>query len=227
VLETASWIKAEELEAFFGQHAMFAFTLILASLVVASISLRYLLHQVKEGLRRFTSRFQSAPVTRRMNSKLHYIAGPNDVTVTRDGDWARIEYKEEGIPASHLEIGPEIAGMSHGEILEAYNEFLRNDAKLATKRKHVAIEVPLGAEQIEYFAQCDQWVPRGGVLRCLIEDDEHGQIVVKIDQQELRLKQFGKLLATYAGWAMRIEFMPGDEVHRRPALEVREHLPEE
>jgi hypothetical protein len=179
------------------------------------------------GLRRFTSRFQSPPVTLSMNSKIHYIASPNDVTITRNGDFARIEYKEEGIAATHLEIGPEIAGMSNGEILEAYNECLRNDAKLATERKHVAIEVPLGAAQIEYFARCDQWVPRGGVLRCLIQDDGHGQLIVKIDEQALPLKQFGKLLATYPGWGMRIEFVPEDEVHRRPVIEVREPMPEE
>jgi hypothetical protein len=116
--------------------------------------------------------------------------------------------------------------MSNGEILEAFNESLRIDAKLAAERKHVAFEVPLGAAQIEYFARCDQWVPRGGVLRCLVEDDQHGQVIVKIDEQELRLKQFGKLLATHTGWGMRIEFMPEDEVHRRPVLEVREHMPE-
>jgi hypothetical protein len=97
-----------------------------------------------------------------MKSKIHYIASPNDVTITRDGDCARIEYKEEGIPATHLEVGPEIAGMSDGEILEAYNECLRNDARLATERNHVAFEMPLGTAQIEYFSQCDQWVPRQG-----------------------------------------------------------------
>jgi hypothetical protein len=73
----------------------------------------------------------------------------------------------------------------------------------------------------------DQWVPRGGVLRCLIQDDEHGQVVVQIDEQALPSKQFGKLLATYAGWGMRIEFVPEDEVHRRPVIEVREPIPEE
>ena len=68
----------------------------------------------------------------------------------------------------------------------------------------------------------DQWVPRGGVLRCLIRYDEHGQLVVQIDEQKLRLKQFGKLLTAYEGWGMRIEFVPADEVHRRPVYEVRE-----
>ena len=173
------------------------------------------------GLRRFTSGFRS-PLTRSTNGKIHYIASPNDVTITRDGNCARIEYKDEGIPATHLEIGPEIAGMSNGEILEAYNECLRNDAKLAAARKHVAFEVPLGAAQIEYFARCDQWVPRGHVLRCLIQDDEHGQLVVKVDEQVLRLRQFGKLLTAYEGWGMRIEFVPEEEVYRRPVLEVRE-----
>jgi len=98
---------------------------------------------------------------------------------------------------------------------------------MATEYKHVAFEVPLGSAQIEYFVRGDQWVPRGGVLRCLIRDDEHGQLVIDIDEQELRLKQFGKLLTTYAGWGMRVEFVPEDEVHRRPAHEVREPKPEE
>jgi hypothetical protein len=30
------------------------------------------------------------------------------------------------------------------------------------------------------------------------------------------------MLTTYSGWGMRIEFVPEDEVHRRPVLEVRE-----
>jgi hypothetical protein len=65
------------------------------------------------------------------------------------------------------------------------------------------------------------------VLRCLIHDDEEHQLVVEIDEQELRLEQFGKLLTTYAGWGMRIEFVREDEVHRRPVHEVREPKPEE
>jgi len=30
------------------------------------------------------------------------------------------------------------------------------------------------------------------------------------------------MLTTYSGWGMRIEFVPEDELHRRPAHEVRE-----
>src|SRR5437016_1178150 len=100
-------------------------------------------------------------------------------------------------------------------------------AKLAAEYKHVAVEVPLGSPQIEYHNRSDQWTPRGSVLRCLVQDDENAQLVVAIDDHELSLEQFGRLLTTYAGWGMRIEFVPEDEVHRRSAHEVREPKSEE
>ena len=39
---------------------------------------------------------------------------------------------------------------------------------------------------------------------------------------ELSWQEFGRLICTYAGWGMRIEFVPENETHRRPTLEVRE-----
>jgi cytochrome c-type biogenesis protein CcsB len=73
-----------------------------------------------------------------------------------------------GISVTDLEIGPEIVQMSDSDIVGVHNERLRNDVKQATQYKHVVFEVPLGSAQIEYFARCDQWVPRSCVLRCLI-----------------------------------------------------------
>jgi hypothetical protein len=162
-----------------------------------------------------------------MKRKERYIARLDEVKIIREGDYAFIEYKEEGVPTTGLQIGPQIAGMSDEEIVELHNETLRAQAKRAAEYKHVAVEVPLGSAQIEHHAQTDQWVPRGGVLRCLIHDHELDQLVVEIDEQKLSLEQFGKLLTTYAGRAMRIEFVPEDEVHRRPAREVREPGPED
>jgi hypothetical protein len=164
---------------------------------------------------------QCVDVAGSMKRKERYIARLDEVTIIREGAYAFIEYKEEGIPRTGLQIGPEIAGMSDGEIVELHNERLRAQAKGAAEYKHVAVEVPLGSAQIEYVARCDQWVPRGSVLRCLIRDEDL-QLVVDVDNAELHLEQFGKLLTTYAGWGMRIEFVPEDEVHRRPVLEVRE-----
>jgi hypothetical protein len=156
-----------------------------------------------------------------MKRKDRYIARLDEVKITREGDYAFIEYKEEGVPGTGLQIGPQIAGMSDEEIFELHNETLRAQAKRAAEYKHVAVEVPLGSAQIEYHARSDQWIPRGSVLRCLIRDNDL-QLVVDVDEQELQLEQFGKLLTTYAGWGMRIEFVPEDEVHRRPVLEMRE-----
>jgi hypothetical protein len=177
---------------------------------------------IRSGLTRSKWWFRRPLILPIAKPRVHYIAALDEVTVTRDGEFARIEYKEGDIADALLEIGPEIVEMSDSEIVELHNEVLRDKAAQASEYKQVAIEMPLGSVQIEYFARCDQWVPRGSVLRCLVEHDEHGQVIVKIDEQELRLKQFGKLLTTYGGWGMRIEFVPQEEVHRRPVVEVRE-----
>lgn len=161
-----------------------------------------------------------------MKRKQRYIARPDEVNITREGDVAIIKYEETGVPTTHLTIGPEIAELSDEGILELFNDSLRAQAQLAAEYKHVAVEVPLGSPQIKYVAGCDQWVPRGNVLRCLIGDDENGRAVLEIDDHELSMEEFGKLLVTYAGWGMRIEFVPDDQLHRRPAHEVREPKPE-
>ena len=166
--------------------------------------------------------FHGSIAPRTMNGKVRYIARLPEVIVTRDGDFARIEYKDGDIAATLLEIGPEIRQKSDSEIVELHNEGLRDKASAISENRQVAVEVPLGSAQIEYFARCDQWVPRGSVLRCLIRDDLHGQLLIRVDERDLRFKQFGKLLTTYEGWGMRIEFVPLEEVHRRPVVEVRE-----
>jgi hypothetical protein len=177
---------------------------------------------LQSGLRRLIWWLNGPMTLRTMKGKVRYIARLPEVIVTRDGDFARIEYKEGDIAASLLKIGPEIREMSDSEIVELHNETLRDKARRASEYKQVAVEMPLGSAQIEYFARCDQWVPRGTVLRCLIRDSLQGQLQIRVDEQDLRLKQFGKLLSTYEGWGMRIEFVPQEEVHRRPVVEVRE-----
>jgi hypothetical protein len=179
-------------------------------------------HAIRSALKRSQWWFQRSLLLASAKPKVRYIAASDEVTVIRDGECARIEYKEAGIAVTNLEIGPEIAEMSDSAIVEVHNQGLRNNAKQAAESKHVVYEVPLGSAQIEYFARCDQWVPKSSVLRCQIQVDEHGQIIVKIDERRLRLKQFGKLLASHGGWGMRIEFVHTDEVHHRPALQVRQ-----
>ena len=131
-----------------------------------------------------------------------YIARLEEVSITRDGDAAIIEYREPDIPTTHLRIGSEIAWISDEAILKIFNETLRAQAKLAAEYKHVAIEVPIGSRQIDYNERCHQWASRGGVLRCVVGDDEEGQVVVGIDNNELSLQEFGRMLTTYAGLSL-------------------------
>ncbi len=61
----------------------------------------------------------------------------------------------------------------------------------------------------------NKWAPRGGVLRCYFEDGggEDGLLpLIHIDDQEFSWDEFGRILCTYAGWRMRIVFVPDDEL---------------
>jgi hypothetical protein len=46
-------------------------------------------------------------------------------------------------------------------------------------------------------------------------------IAIYIDDEEYSLREFGEMLGTYAGWGMRVVFVPEDEVHDEPVIEVR------
>jgi hypothetical protein len=148
----------------------------------------------------------------------------DEVTITRDTTSAHIKYKDAAYGETFLTIGPGIADLTDQEIVDLYNDTLRSQAELARNFKYVAVEPPLGSPQITYHPSSDQWTPRGGVLRCLIEDGAQGrrEPVITIDDKELSWAEFGTMLCTYAGWGMRIEFTPDDAIHRRPTLEVRE-----
>ena len=69
------------------------------------------------------------------------------------------------------------------------------------------------------------WSPRGGVLRCVIEDGggEDGTLpVIYMDDQEFSWEEFGRLLCAYAGWGVRLVFVPNDELERTPKIVFRE-----
>ncbi len=156
-----------------------------------------------------------------MKRKTRYIARLDEVTITREGENAIIAYHESGVPTTHMTIGPEITELTDQDILDLHNNHLRAVAKRAAEYQHVVVEVPLGSPQVQYHEDSDQWIPRGSVLRCALHDEDN-LAVVEVDDHEFTMEEFGRLLVTYAGWGMRIEFVPEDEIHRRPKLEVRE-----
>jgi hypothetical protein len=161
--------------------------------------------------------------------KFHVIS-IDEVKITREnGDTAVFEYKDPSMGGGmSLKIGQEINTMNDLEILEAHNDVCRKIQHLSDTYEHVAIEIPYGKPQIKYSEQCRQWTARGDVLRCYIDEaeapDEEGDPapVIEIDDKRLTLKEFGRLLTTYAGWGMRVIMVPDNRLLESPEIRVQE-----
>jgi hypothetical protein len=155
--------------------------------------------------------------------KRPHVASLDEVRITREGDSAVIEFADPTISTTHLVLGAEVARMTEQEILDRFNDCIRAEERLAADHEHVAVEIPPGKPQIAYFQAGYQWTPRGDVLRCVIDDGgPDREPIIYIDDRELSWTEFGRLLTTYAGWGMRIVFVPDDELHEQPRIEVRE-----
>jgi hypothetical protein len=158
--------------------------------------------------------------------KRPFVASPEEVRITRNGDDAIIEYADNQIATTHLKMGAErLAAMSDADVLAFWNEHLRANQELRNSHDYVATEIPVGKPQVEYFEPGDQWVTRGHVLRCQIVTDaavpvELDEPVVAIDGRDFSVVEFIKLLGGYGGWGMRIVFVPEDELHKRPKIRI-------
>jgi hypothetical protein len=149
-------------------------------------------------------------------------ASLDEVRISREGDTAIIENADPAVSTAHLRVGPQLGAMSDAAVLDLFNATIEAQEILGAEHDGSLTEIPPGQPQIRYMEDADQWVPRGNVLRCHIEDDEAGELVVYIDDQALSLREFGRLLTTHAGWGMRIAFVAEDRVDQEPEIAVRE-----
>ncbi len=154
------------------------------------------------------------------------VASTDEVRITRRGDVAVIEYADAKVPTARFTIGAErMAQLTDSEILEIWNEGVEAALEHRAAIEYVATEIPAGRPQIERKAKSGEWVPRGTVLRCLLEghaDGEDDKSFVKIDDKQLSLKQFANLLKIFEGWGMRIEFVPANKLTRRPRHRIED-----
>lgn len=158
-----------------------------------------------------------------MRMKRPHLASLDQVRITREGDAAVIEYADPTVATTHFTLGTDVHAMTDQEILDRFNEYIQARDQAMAEYEHIAVEIPPGRPQIEYFARGDQWTPRGDVLRCVISDGgPDNEPIIYIDDQELSWDEFGRLLTTHAGWGMRVTFVPDDRVHENPEIEVRE-----
>ena len=160
-----------------------------------------------------------------MRIKKPRIARLDQVTISRSAEDAVIQFHDSGIATTHLRVGPEVHQMTDAEILLMFNQMIasqiRNRDELG---EYVAIEIPAGFPQVQQHPEAsNQWSPRGGVLRCYIDDSEDGlKPVVHVDNQEFSWEEFGRMLCCYAGWGMRIVFVPDDELDQSPKIVIRD-----
>jgi len=155
-------------------------------------------------------------------------ASPDEVRTSRRGEEAIIAFADPTISTTHLRIGPHVQQMSDQAILDMFNGLMDATDQLVAELENVVIEIPPGRPQIKYLDLSDQWSPCGDLLRCHVDDGgPEGEITVHIDDQELSLREFGRLLSTHAGWGMRIAFVPSELVEEEPEVEVREPNEEE
>ena len=157
-----------------------------------------------------------------MRKKRPRPASPDQVRITREGETAVIEYADPSIRVVNLRVGPSLAEMTDAEVLDLFNDMLEAQAEIAAGVDLTLTEIPPGLPQIEYSERSDQWVPRGHVLRCHIEDDEEGKPVIHVDDVELDLEAFGQMLLTFCGFGMRIAFVDEEDVNHEPEIVVRE-----
>ena len=158
-----------------------------------------------------------------MRLKRPHAASLDEIMITRQADGVVIQYADERIWTADYKLGPEAQEMTDQEILDRWNEHVAATEQLMAEYKHVAVEIPPGKPQIAYFDKGDQWTPRGDVLRCVVEDGgPDNEPIIHIDEHELSWREFGRLLTTYAGWGMRIVFVPDDRLHLKPRIVVRD-----
>lgn len=154
--------------------------------------------------------------------KKPHVATLDEVIIMRNGDYGEIAYRDPTVGGVSLKIGPAITGMTDQEILDCHNETILAMQHSVATYKHKAVEIPPGRPQVRYSELCDQWAPRGDVLRCVIHDEEGRRPVIEIDDRDFTLEEFGTMLTTYAGWGMRIVFVPDSDLEKPPVIVVRE-----
>ena len=142
----------------------------------------------------------------------------DQVRITREGSDAIIDH-DTNLSGARI---TGIAAMTDAEIVATYNQILDSQWALLEAWDKTVAEEPPGEKQIDYHENSDQWVPRGDVLRCIIDDGgPNGEVVIHIDDYELSLREFGRLLSVHAGWGMRIAFVPEEFVTENPKVEIR------
>lgn len=153
-----------------------------------------------------------------------HVTTLSDVRITRQAEYAFIDYVDPDISTVHLDIGPQVHDMTDEEILHLHNQVLRKQSEMAATKKWRPIEIPVGKSQLENRPDgSGSLKPRGAVLRCMINDGgDDGETTICIDEHEFSMEEFGGILSHYNGWGMRVIIVERDETDEEPEIVVRD-----
>lgn len=143
-----------------------------------------------------------------------------EVTIRREGDIAVITFSDPEYGGINLDFGFPVELMTDSEILERYNEMVLAQLEFAAKWRPT--EIADGRPQIRFDRRYRQWLAEGHVLRCVVgESRDRDEPTIRIDNHELTLQQFGRIIASFQGWGMRIVFVSDDQLCDPPTPQVR------
>ncbi len=67
-----------------------------------------------------------------------------------------------------------------------------------------------------------EWSARGHVLKCVVSDDEDGDLVIHVDDQVLDAEAFTQLIRPFSGWGMHTTSMDESQIHDEPEVILRD-----
>ena len=153
-------------------------------------------------------------------------ASPDEIKITRDGDYAIIAYADENVATTHLKMGRDrLELMTDDQILDFWNDGIDARDEAMADYDHVAVEIPRGKPQLRYEPLSDQWVPRGDVVKGVFlgsSGDDLADEFVTIDGKDLTIREFVRMVGTFGGWGFRLVFVPDEDIHDEPEVEVRD-----
>jgi hypothetical protein len=82
-----------------------------------------------------------------------YQASIDQVKITRDGEYAAIDYADPDVGGMHLKVGPGIVDMSDQDILSLHNDVVATMQASADEWEDVVVEIPVGKQQILIILQ--------------------------------------------------------------------------
>lgn len=152
------------------------------------------------------------------------VAQLHEVVIERFGQFAQIIYKDDPLqPAMSLKLGRDIEKLSDQAILERFNEIVTG--MRVSVSEYRPIEIADGNPQVKYNRSSKEWDALGQVLRCELNDDDIGEVSVFIDDHRLSLEEFAKMISSYRGWGMRIEFMDPSQLTNPPEPKIVKRAP--